>query len=43
VHQARSAEDSESTYVTTAQWGTAMTRGALSGMVVKDFLEGAAR
>ena len=43
VHQARSPGDSESSYVTTAQWGTAMTRGALAGMMVKNFLEGSAR
>ena len=33
--------DSESVYVPTGEWGTAMTRGTIAGLVVKDFADGA--
>jgi glycine/D-amino acid oxidase-like deaminating enzyme len=33
--------DSESVYVATGDWGTAMTRGTIAGLVVKDFADGA--
>jgi glycine/D-amino acid oxidase-like deaminating enzyme len=33
--------DSESVYVPTGEWGTAMTRGTIAGMVIKDFADGA--
>ncbi len=33
--------DSESVYVSTGDWGTAMTRGTIAGLVVKDFADGA--
>jgi glycine/D-amino acid oxidase-like deaminating enzyme len=33
--------DSDSVYVSTGDWGTAMTRGTIAGLVVKDFIEGA--
>ena len=34
--------DSQSLYVATGEWGTAMTRGAIAGMLIKEFVEGAA-
>ena len=34
--------DSQSLYVATGDWGTAMTRGAIAGMLIKEFVEGAA-
>jgi hypothetical protein len=33
--------DSESVYVSDATFGTAMTRAAIAGMVIKDFVQGA--
>lgn len=33
--------DSQSLYVATGDWGTAMTRGAIAGMLIKEFVEGA--
>lgn len=33
--------DSESVYVATGDWGTAMTRGTIAGLVIKDFADGA--
>ena len=33
--------DSESVYVPTGDWGTAMTRGTIAGMVIRDFADGA--
>jgi len=33
--------DSESLYVASGDWGTAMTRGAIAGMLIKEFVEGA--
>jgi len=33
--------DSESVYVATSDWGTALTRGTIAGLVIKDFVEGA--
>jgi glycine/D-amino acid oxidase-like deaminating enzyme len=33
--------DSESVYIATREWGTPMTRGAIAGLVVKDFVNGA--
>ena len=33
--------DSDSVYVATGDWGTAMTRGIIAGLVIKDFAEGA--
>jgi glycine/D-amino acid oxidase-like deaminating enzyme len=33
--------DSESVYVSTGDWGTAMTRGTIAGLVIKDFADGA--
>jgi glycine/D-amino acid oxidase-like deaminating enzyme len=35
------ATDSQSVYVSNASWGTPMTRAAIAGMVVRDFVEGA--
>lgn len=32
--------DSESVYVATGDWGTAMTRGTIAGLLVKDFADG---
>jgi len=33
--------DSESVYVPSGEWGTAMTRGTIAGLVIKDFADGA--
>jgi glycine/D-amino acid oxidase-like deaminating enzyme len=33
--------DSESVYIPTGDWGTAMTRGTIAGMVIRDFADGA--
>ena len=33
--------DSESVYVATSDWGTALTRGTIAGLVIKDFVDGA--
>ncbi|HSN21996.1 MAG TPA: FAD-dependent oxidoreductase [Usitatibacter sp.] len=33
--------DSQSVYLATGGWGTAMTRGALAGLVIRDFVDGA--
>lgn len=32
--------DSESVYVSTSSWGSAMTRAAIAGMAIRDFVEG---
>lgn len=32
--------DSQSVYLASADWGTPMTRGAIAGLVIKDFVEG---
>ena len=37
---ARGECDSQSVYVATSDWGTALTRGTIAGLVIKDFVEG---
>jgi glycine/D-amino acid oxidase-like deaminating enzyme len=41
VMASRGECDSESVYVSTGDWGTAMTRGTIAGLLVKDFTDGA--
>jgi glycine/D-amino acid oxidase-like deaminating enzyme len=42
VFASHDESDSQSLYVATGDWGTAMTRGAIAGMLIKEFVEGAA-
>jgi glycine/D-amino acid oxidase-like deaminating enzyme len=37
----RAERDSQSVYVAMGDWGTAMTRGTIAGLVIRDFVDGA--